>query len=53
VAAAFGVKSWRVTEPKELGKVLKEALAHGGPSLVDIVCQPLHEAKAPVSEWIA
>jgi len=53
VAAAFGVKSWRVTEPKELGKVLKEALAHGGPSLVDIVCQPLHEGKAPVSEWIA
>jgi acetolactate synthase-1/2/3 large subunit len=53
VAAAFGVKSWRVTEPGDLGKTLKEALANGGPSLVDIVCQPLHEAKAPVSEWIA
>jgi acetolactate synthase-1/2/3 large subunit len=53
VAAAFGVKSWRVTEPNELGKVLKEALAHAGPALVDIICQPLHEAKAPVSEWIA
>ena len=53
VAAAFGVKSWRVTEPEDLGKTLKQALAHGGPSLVDIVCQPLHEAKAPVSEWIA
>ena len=53
VAAAFGVKSWRVTEPNDLGKVLTEALAHGGPSLVDVVCQPLHEAKAPVSEWIA
>ena len=53
VAAAFGVKSWRVTEPGDLGKAMKEALAHGGPSLVDIVCQPLHEAKAPVSEWIA
>jgi len=53
VAAAFGAKSWRVTEPGELTKSLKEALAHGGPSLVDIVCQPLHEAKAPVSEWIA
>ena len=53
VAAAFGVKSWRVTEPNDLRKVLTEALAHGGPSLVDIVCQPLHEAKAPVSEWIA
>lgn len=53
VAAAFGVKSWRVTEPGDLGKAIKEALAHGGPSLVDIICQPLHEAKAPVSEWIA
>ena len=53
VAAAFGLKSWRVTEPGELSKSLKAALAHGGPSLVDIVCQPLHEAKAPVSEWIA
>ena len=53
VAAAFGVKSWRVTEPSELSKALREALNHAGPSLVDIVCQPLHEAKAPVSEWIA
>lgn len=53
VAAAFGVKSWRVTDPKDLGKVLKQALEHGGPTLVDIICQPLHEAKAPVSEWIA
>ncbi len=53
VAAAFGVKSWRVTKPDELAKALKQALAHDGPSLVDIVCQPLHEAYAPVSEWIA
>jgi acetolactate synthase I/II/III large subunit len=53
VAAAFGVKSWRVKEPNDLSKVLSEALAQDGPSLVDIVCQPLHEAKAPVSEWIA
>ena len=53
VAAAYGVKSWRVTEPRELDKVLKAALSHPGPGLVDIVCQPLQEAKAPVSEWIA
>jgi acetolactate synthase-1/2/3 large subunit len=53
VAAAFGVKSWRVTEPTGLGKVLKDALAYGAPSLVDVVCQPLEQAKAPVSEWIA
>ncbi len=53
VAAAFGVKSWRVTEPNELAKALQAALGHGGPSLVDIVCQPLEQAQAPVSEWIA
>ena len=53
VATAFGVKSWRVTEPGDLANSLEQALAYGGPSLVDIVCQPLHEAKAPVSEWIA
>lgn len=53
VASAYGVKSWRVAEPKDLAGALREALAHGGPSLVDVLCQPLHEAKAPVSEWIA
>jgi acetolactate synthase-1/2/3 large subunit len=53
VASAYGAKSWRVTEPGHLGEVLEKALAYGGPALVDIVCQPLHEAKAPVSEWIA
>jgi len=53
VAEAFGVKSWRVTDPGKLHSVLREATAHGGPTLVDIVCQPLHEAKAPVSEWVA
>jgi acetolactate synthase-1/2/3 large subunit len=53
VADAFGVRSYRVTQPDRLEGVLKEALSQGGPTLVDIVCQPLHEAKAPVSEWVA
>jgi len=53
VAEAFGIKSWRVTDPADVEKTLKSALAHDGPTLVDIVCQPLHEAKAPVSEWVA
>jgi len=53
VASAFGVRSWRVTDPRELSAVLRSALGHGGPTLVDIVCQPLHEAQAPVSEWVA
>ena len=40
-------------DPARLDAVLKEALSHGAPTLVDIVCQPLHEARAPVSEWVA
>ncbi|MFZ2103253.1 MAG: thiamine pyrophosphate-binding protein [Oricola sp.] len=53
VAAAFGVESWRVDDPEELKSVLKQALAHDGPTLVDVISQPLHEAAAPVSEWVA
>ena len=53
VAAAYGVKSWRVTDPRGLEAALRQAIAHPGPSLVDVVCQPLHEAQAPVSEWVA
>jgi acetolactate synthase I/II/III large subunit len=53
VASAFGIKAWRVSDPKHLKKTLEQAIAHGGPTLVDVVCQPLHEAKAPVSEWVA
>ncbi len=53
VAEAFGVRSWRVADPAKLAGALGAALAHAGPSLVDIVCQPLHEARAPVSEWVA
>jgi acetolactate synthase-1/2/3 large subunit len=53
VAEAFGVKGWRVSEPDGLAGALAAALAHGGPSLVDVVCQPLQDAKAPVSEWVA
>ncbi len=53
VATAFGVKSWRVEGPAALQGVLREAVNHPGPSLVDVICQPLHEANAPVSEWVA
>ncbi|MDJ0639045.1 MAG: thiamine pyrophosphate-binding protein [Paracoccaceae bacterium] len=53
VAAAFGVKSWRVEDPDDLESSLKQAISHAGPTLVDIISQPLQEANAPVSEWIA
>lgn len=53
VAAGFGVKSWKVEDPADLEGALKAALAYDGPTLVDVICQPLDEAAAPVSEWVA
>lgn len=53
VASAFAVKSWRVEDPAELPKVMRQALDHDGPTLIDVISQPLHEAAAPVSEWVA
>lgn len=53
IAAAYGLKSWRVEDPDKLESALKAAFAHGGPSLVDIVVQPLQDTAAPVSEWVA
>ncbi len=53
VARAFGVEAWRVEDPADVGTALAAAFAHDGPSLVDVVSQPLHEAAAPVTEWIA
>lgn len=53
VAAAFGVAAWSVSDPAELEATLRKAVNHAGPTLVDIISQPLQEANAPVSEWIA
>ena len=53
VAESFGVKSWRVEDPADLRRVLELAIEHDGPTLVDVISQPLQDAKAPVSEWIA
>jgi acetolactate synthase I/II/III large subunit len=53
VAEAFGVRSWTVEDPATLETALAAAIRAEGPTLVDIACQPLHEAHAPVSEWVA
>lgn len=52
IAAAFGVKSWRVEDPADLDRVLAEAIAHDGPTLVDVVTQALEESAAPVRRWM-
>ena len=53
IAEAHGVRAWSVSEPGDLAPALDAALAHDGPSLLDVTCQPLQEARAPVSEWVA
>ena len=40
-------------DPDDLRTVLAKAIAHDGPTLVDIHSQALSEAAAPVSEWVA
>ncbi|MGH6902383.1 MAG: thiamine pyrophosphate-dependent enzyme, partial [Geminicoccaceae bacterium] len=53
IAEAYGIRAWRVEEPAALRPALAAALEAGVPTLVDVVTQPLHEARAPVSEWVA
>ncbi len=53
VAAAYGVKARRVEDPRDLETALRDAIRHDGPALVDVVVQPLQDAAAPVSEWVA
>ena len=53
VAAAFGVRTWRVEDPVDLRAALAAAVDHDGPALVDVISQPLQDAQAPVSEWVA
>lgn len=52
VAAAYGVKSWAVEDPAQLEPVLRQAIAHDGPTLVDVICQPLEDSAAPVRRWM-
>jgi acetolactate synthase-1/2/3 large subunit len=53
VAEAFGLRAWRVEDPEQLEPALRKAIHAGGPTLVDVIVQPLQEARAPVSEWVA
>lgn len=52
VAEAFGVKAWRVERPEDLEQAVQEAFAHDGPTLIDVACQALEEAAAPVRRWM-
>lgn len=52
IAEAYGIKSWRVEDPAKVDQAVKEALAHDGPALIDIVSQTLQETNVPVSAWM-
>jgi acetolactate synthase-1/2/3 large subunit len=53
IARAFGLRASRIEDPRELGEAMRQALTHDGPFLLDVVTQPLEQANAPVSKWIA
>lgn len=53
IARAFGLRARRVEDPAELADAMWDALNHPGPFLLDVLTQPLEEAHAPVSKWIA
>ncbi len=53
VAEAYGLRVWHVEEATQLETALRAAYELEEPTLIDVVVQPLHEARAPVSEWVA
>ena len=54
IAEAYGVKSWKISNNDDLKDKIYEAINFkSGPCLLDIITQPLQDANAPVSEWIA
>jgi len=52
IAAAYGLKTWTVEDPSEIEAVVRAAVAHDGPTLIDVISQPLEETAVPVSQWM-
>ncbi len=52
IAAAYGLKSWTVRDPADLDGVVAQAVAHDGPTLIDVIAQPLEQSAVPVSKWM-
>lgn len=52
IAEAFGLKSWSVSEPNDLDAAVRAAFRHDGPTLIDVIAQPLEESAVPVSRWM-
>ena len=52
IAEAFGLKCWTVADPSDVDAAIRAAVRHDGPTLVDIIAQPLEESSVPVSRWM-
>ena len=52
IAEAFGLKAWSVSDPADLETAITAAVRHDGPSLVDVISQPLEDSQVPVSRWM-
>lgn len=52
IAEAYGVKAWTVDDPTDVAAVISAAVRHDGPSLVDVIAQPLEQSAVPVSQWM-
>jgi acetolactate synthase-1/2/3 large subunit len=51
IAQAFGMRAVRVREPEEVGPAIQGALEFGGPSFIEVVVAPEHQALPPVAPW--
>ena len=52
IGEAFGLRSWRVTDPGELEAALRSALDHDGPCLIDVLVESIADRVPPVYSWL-
>ena len=52
IAEAYGLKTWTVRDPADLDATFAAALRHEGPTLIDVIAQPLEQSAVPVSRWM-
>lgn len=52
VAQAYGVRAWTVEDPAQVDSIVQAAIKHDGPTLIDVIAQPLEQSAVPVSQWM-
>ena len=51
VARGFGLDGTKVDDPDAIGPALQGALAHGGPTFIEMTTASEHETTPPVAPW--